>query len=227
VPYSQKEEAKILGARWDSTIKKWYFKGNTNDIPKFRKWILGSHESVVIAYEPLYIIEAKRTCYKCRKETKIIGFGIGKHSILSEYDNKYTFDDFGNYPEEENEIHLAWASNETDIPSLLLKYISRHYNVKTGYSGIAGKCFANHCDYCDSIQGNWYLFSEDSSLSTFTASEKELVDRMSKLKIYSIYTGSALVLNWNIWYCGNDWAYSEYCNWKIKDITSELNIGDI
>lgn len=37
VPYKDKEEAKSLGAKWDSESKKWYVSGNT-DLHQFNKW---------------------------------------------------------------------------------------------------------------------------------------------------------------------------------------------
>lgn len=37
VPYSQKDEAKALGARWDAHNKKWYVPAN-KDLALFAKW---------------------------------------------------------------------------------------------------------------------------------------------------------------------------------------------
>ena len=93
------------------------------------------------------------------------------------------------------------------------------YNVKTGYSSVVGKCFANHCDHCGVIQGNNYLFMEDSPLSTSTPVEKELVERMERLKIYNVYTDVALALDWDISYCSNDWAYTQYNGRPFEDLT--------
>lgn len=38
VPFSEKEEAKNLGARWDSIKKIWYVE-NTSYLPNFTKWL--------------------------------------------------------------------------------------------------------------------------------------------------------------------------------------------
>jgi Domain of unknown function (DUF5710) len=37
VPYSQKDDAKGLGARWDPKMRRWYITGN-DDFLLFRKW---------------------------------------------------------------------------------------------------------------------------------------------------------------------------------------------
>ena len=38
VPFSEKDEAKALGAKWNPKIKKWYVTKNA-DIEKFNKWL--------------------------------------------------------------------------------------------------------------------------------------------------------------------------------------------
>ncbi|MFK5948981.1 MAG: DUF5710 domain-containing protein [Methylococcales bacterium] len=37
VPYSQKDEAKALGAKWDANKKRWYASNNLDD-SLFKKW---------------------------------------------------------------------------------------------------------------------------------------------------------------------------------------------
>ena len=223
VPYAQKEEAKALGAKWDANVKKWFYEGEVKNFPKFGKWILENEEECIIAYENLCIIEGKQTCYKCKKETRVIGLGIREHSKLRLSD-EYIIDDPDDTSEVEDEIFLAWVTSETDIPPLLLRYMKKHYNVKTGFSNQVGKCFANHCEHCGSIQGNYHLFyGENSPISTMTPVESELIDRMSRLKICNIYTDAALVLNWNMGYCSNDWAYTVYCKQFEDIILSEMS----
>jgi len=226
VPYAQKEQAKALGAKWYARIKKWYYDGEVKNFEKFGQWILGEDEECIIVYENLCIIEGKRTCYKCQKETRVIGFGIHEHSKLS-YDSEYLIDDPEDTPGMEDYIFLTWADDESDVPPLLLRYIKKHYNVKTGFSRQAGKCFANHCDHCGYIQGNNYLFHKlDSPLATSVLTEPELIDQMSRLKIHNIYTDAALVLNCDRPYCSQDWAYAVYCKQfddvALSEIDNEL-----
>jgi len=38
VPFTQKDEAKGLGSRWDSTTKTWYVQ-NIDDLTAFKKWM--------------------------------------------------------------------------------------------------------------------------------------------------------------------------------------------
>jgi hypothetical protein len=38
VPFSDKDRAKAVGAKWDKTIKTWYIDADT-DMGKFREWL--------------------------------------------------------------------------------------------------------------------------------------------------------------------------------------------
>lgn len=42
VPYSEKDEAKRLGARWDAIRKVWYVE-NVDNLEKFLKWMSPHH----------------------------------------------------------------------------------------------------------------------------------------------------------------------------------------
>ena len=44
VPFSEKDEAKSLGAKWTPKLKKWYVEERKN-YHKFEKWILGNKEN--------------------------------------------------------------------------------------------------------------------------------------------------------------------------------------
>ena len=97
VPYSEKDEAKQLGARWNPALKKWYVE-NQKDYPKFSKWILGNEEEAYVLCDHFYIVEGKHECFKCHAQTNVIGFGV---------ENFYSF--FDDEPCEywEDEIHIA------------------------------------------------------------------------------------------------------------------------
>ena len=211
VPYAEKDTAKALGAKWNARAKKWYFNGERSDYAKFSEWILRDTDDAVIATDYIYIIEGVQRCWKCGRLTRVIGLGIGEfvHIYGETDDPQYEF--WEDYADEDEELHLAWADREEDIPPKLLNYLKQNYSVKTGYSKtIGGKCFANHCDCCGALQGNWFLFSEpDSPLSTY-AEGQELEDRMSRLKIKGIPIEDDLMLNWDIEFSSNDSAYLKY-----------------
>lgn len=203
VPYAEKDEAKALGAKWDAAIKKWYTDTDPENYVKFAKWILKDTDEAVIAQEYLYIIEGRQQCWKCRHSTRVIGLGIGQFITLYDDDGpRYSVNDV---------LRLAWTDCEEDIPPRLLRYIKQNYSAKTGYSKtLKSQCFANHCDHCGSLQGNWFLFNEPSSPLSSCAEGNELKERLRALKIKMIPIADNLQLNWDISFCSNDFAYYKY-----------------
>lgn len=214
VPYSEKGLAKGLGAQWDPAVKKWFYEGPVSNYVKFARWIAGERELTIIAHECIYIVEGMQTCFRCGKPTRVIGLGIGEHTRLYRNEDgsfeSETIEDLVGY----EPLFLSWVDDEKDIPPALLRYIKRMYNVRTGFSKTAGECFANHCDHCGVIQGNWYLFGEDSPLTAFIPDGPELRAKLSKLKIYCIGIDEDLILNWNFGIGDNDELYLKYGSTK-------------
>ena len=74
VPFSHKDEAKALGAKWDRTKKIWYVPSGVNPEP-FAEWLPGVDRSDPSA-PYIYLVLGKRECWKCHKETSVAAFGI-------------------------------------------------------------------------------------------------------------------------------------------------------
>ena len=224
VPYEEKDEAKSLGAKWDAEVKKWYIDMAREEYIKFAKWILKDTDDAVIATEYIHIIEGEQKCWKCGQWTKVIGLGIGEYVHIFGEADEPEYEIVEDYMEPGEELHLAWVEKEEDIPQKLLHYLKEKYSVKTGYSKtIGGKCFANHCDCCGALQGNWFLFDEpDSPLSSCVGGD-ELVERMRKLKIKGVPIDDDIQLNWTLGFCSNDYAYFEYGQFEELILSSDPN----
>lgn len=206
VPYSEKEQVKELGARWDPDIKKWYYKGLVRDYTKFAKWI-SDDEEITIAFEHIYIVERIRACYKCGKQTRVIGLALGEHMVLYQNDDGTykcdCFEDVYEFPS----LYVTWELCERDIPLALLEYLKSNYNVHVGKSRIGGTYFANHCEHCDAIQGSNYLMEEDIELANQTDKD---VEELKKYTIYDIGIEEDIVLNWVGGYSGYEYVYWKY-----------------
>lgn len=172
VPFAEKDEVKRLGAWWNPEHKKWLVKYRNNYL-KFKKWI-SKESSFYVIYDYFYIIEGIRVCFKCNKNTRVIGFGIEKYIEFSdEYENGYRYN-------MDDEIHIA--SSLKPMPDKLLKFIQHNYNYKNTYSNFAEKTYlANHCENCNIIQGNNYVFHECDSPFFLDEEGKAL-----NLKLYKV-----------------------------------------
>ncbi|MDY2856707.1 MAG: DUF5710 domain-containing protein [Oscillospiraceae bacterium] len=158
IPYSEKDEAKKLGAKWNPKLKKWYVQ-DKKDYYKFSKWILGNEDSATIICDHIYIVEGIRQCFRCKQPTKVIGFGIENMFEIAkpeEYTNVYSPCQYYT-----DEIHIApFLSNFTPE---FLDFLDRNWGYRKDYSKIAGVDYYNHCSCCGVLQGNFYLFDEDDS----------------------------------------------------------------
>lgn len=219
VPYSEKDYAKKLGARWDPQLKKWYCisedLSRVDDYYPFKRWIMDNQSEAIIATEDLYIVESKRICWKCKKTTTVVALGVSSYIGFEEDDGEIYIGEYSYkiHDTKKKPIQLAWVETEKQIPPMLLQFLKNKYNVNTDYSSIAGKCFANHCEHCGSIQGTWYLFFEpDGPFPMNGLSAEQYEERISNLTIFNISLYDDLALNWSVF---NNFQITQYKWMKI------------
>lgn len=144
VPYVEKDQAKALGARWNPELKTWYVT-NKSKYAQFEQWLGGS----LIVYDHIYVVEGIHTCYRCEKETTVIGFG---------FETYYDFHE-PNSDLDDGEIHIGPINSQ--LPKKLAIQLKERYGLRTGYSKTIGSSYcANHCRNCNAFFGNFYLFDE-------------------------------------------------------------------
>ncbi|MFR4986988.1 MAG: DUF5710 domain-containing protein [Lachnospirales bacterium] len=212
VPYTEKDDAKYLGARWNSTLKKWYVE-NEENYYKFIRWIEPYGNMVII--DNLYLVEGTKECFRCGKNTRVIGFGIDKHLDIDTVpdledicDNKELNKQLENMllGINQDDIHIVGSINP--IPKSLMKYIQNKYNYKLRYSKTTHTSnISNCCDNCDVLQGDFFLFDEVDS-PFFIYSEEDV----KNLKIYKIKLKHDLIVNANNGFASFDYMFKEYGN---------------
>lgn len=209
VPYSEKDDAKSLGAKWNPAIKKWYVE-NKENYYKFIRWIEPYGNMVII--DELYLIEGTKKCFRCGKDTRVIGFGIDKHLSIDklleiENDDEIKEILYDKMLEiNQDDIHIVGPIDP--IPETLMKYIQSKYNYKLRYSKtthISSIC--NCCDNCDVLQGDFFLFDEVDS-PFFIHSQEDV----KKLKIYKIKLEQDLIVNAKDGWASFDEMFKKYGN---------------
>ncbi len=209
VPYAEKDEAKALGAKWNPKVKKWYADVPRTDYVKFAKWILRDTDDAIIAMDYIFIVEGQRPCWKCGKSTRVVGLGVGEHVHIFDVGDGPQYEIVEDDADEE--LHLAWTDCEEDIPPKVRRYLKEQYSVKAGYSKTINRtCFANHCDCCGALQGNYFIFDEVDSPLTLMVEGDELVEQAGKLNVLTIPIEDDLQLDWEVGFGSNDYAYFAY-----------------
>lgn len=206
-PYADKEEVKDLGAKWNPAIRKWSYFGKHTEYIKFAKWIMGDENEIVIAADYIYILEAKKKCYRCGKDTRVVALGIADYVKLSK---EFEDDVYIDLVYGDENISLVSELKPKDIPPKILDYLEKNYSLRFGKSTQRGEYYANHCDHCKTIQGdNYVLYESNATFSTDFYGEK-LKERMSAIKVLRIPIEDDIALNWSLIRSSNGSAYACY-----------------
>ncbi|MCL2522862.1 MAG: DUF5710 domain-containing protein [Erysipelotrichales bacterium] len=165
VPYEDKEEAKERGALWNKDLKKWYAPDKTK-YPFFYHWI--SPNSLIIL-DYLYIVEGFRECWRCKKQTKVIAFGI-ENFYLTEGKNMLD--------------HIILCSGFLKMPKSLLEYLDTTYKFRKRFSQTEGhEYYSNGCQYCNALQGDQFLFKFPDSPFVINSAHKAKELTFYKIKL--------------------------------------------
>lgn len=168
VPFSQKDEAKKLGAKWDPEMRKWYITDSLS-LGAFEKWLPSQYTSLMGSGNPVYrlrssyyyIVESYTVCWRCREMTSVHSFMLpSPHEIF-----EYLDEEVGNKTDSggwEARHHNTILSSLVGIPSTVadkLSLVTKRYFPK--YSKKAGYTYyMNHCEHCNAAQGDFYMHSE-------------------------------------------------------------------
>lgn len=146
VPYSEKDQAKALGAWWDPAARTWYVPAGKDPRP-FSKWIPESSELLELL-PPIFVVESRSACWKCGRQvtvgtvaaTSFIESGDDTESVESDL---YLFSGITHLPKQATEALQALNSG-----------------YRRRFSKTAGtKYFMNHCP-CGAQLGDFFMHSE-------------------------------------------------------------------
>ena len=150
VPYPERDEARKLGARWNSDKKSWFIPDSITDINVFQKWL--PKQQGYLVKRPYTLLKARRICWKCSQETSLIALAAKSFYALEFPDDG---DDIWIY-REDPVIFYGIEGLEPDLTNLLTeKFPFFRY---TFSQTIQAKYWANTCIHCKALQGDNYNF---------------------------------------------------------------------
>lgn len=164
VPYSEKDQAKELGAKWDPVKKSWFIPAELNQI-NFEKWLPKNNEKNIdgnIRSVGFFIIESLESCWKCKQDTPVFSFLLPENHQTKEYEDE---------DDEENDRIIWKTENYKSIVSFvsfvnkksieIIQKFSSHYYFDFSKQS-SGSYYMNHCNNCNSKLGDFYMHSEPS-----------------------------------------------------------------
>lgn len=151
VAYSEKDIAKSKGAFWDAEQRTWFVPDH-KDINNFLQWIDTKKVSTIA--KSTFITVNRKQCYKCEENTIVIALASDDFYYL-------------NYDENDKEkwfqtLDFSFFSMPIYIDNEMTSLLNGLFpQFKMGYSRtIGGKYWANHCEYCGALQGDFHMHSE-------------------------------------------------------------------
>jgi hypothetical protein len=172
VPFSEKDLAKSLGARWDPAARKWYVPSDRDTAP-FSRWLRrpdgaappaghaakasgpvdlaqpdptrSDWQDPVVIRSPIYVAETNTHCWKCGGWTVVVA--IGAEDV--EFDGERTRE-------------LVLVSDVDELPGEIAALVARRWPLyRVAYSKtLGGRYYMNHCEKCGATQGDFFLHSE-------------------------------------------------------------------
>lgn len=209
VSYQEKEEVKSKGAFWDIEDKTWYVPAHKN-YNDFIKWI-ESDKFSIIAKKPFFVAQNKRVCWKCSKLTNVIALASNN---FYEFDYVNEDDDNDLTKEWFKQDYFTFFSTPEYIDQEIINLVQKKFPFyKYGYSKtINEKYWANHCENCNALQGDFFNHSEPGG--AFSPISIEECQEITLIKVPSKFD---LTINAGIgWSSIEDMIleYSEKKEWK-------------
>lgn len=170
VPYSQKDEAKSLGARWDPQSKVWYVPDGV-ELGPMARW-LPVLDDCDLEHEPefdvrspyYYVMKSLSDCWKCNAVSSVFSFKLPEEheefEPVEDDEDEFALD--RNLGEWKSHGLRSTVSYVNSLPPRVQKQIRRFTeNFKLAYSKKAGsRYFMNHCQHCGSKFGDFFMHNE-------------------------------------------------------------------
>ena len=209
VPFSQKDDAKARGARWNPELKKWTC-SYRKDYIKFLHWLkeykhfspllsaYGGDYEFDIACDTMYIAEGKKICSECSKVISVIGFAYEYIFSYLLYPDRHVY----NFCYDDLSI-----SSYLDIntPHYIIEILKENFNFSEYYTEANGLVrYANYCPYCQSMQKTYEVGRSDNPFDITTK------ENAQKVTLHSLKLKYDYVLLEGYGICTADWLVRKY-----------------
>lgn len=151
VPYSEKDEAKALGARWNPDMKSWTIEDG-QDTSRFQKWLPKAPEFSIKA-DSFSIVRGHSTCWKCHQSTEVFGIRIDSGTEFVDGQHEQIDGAMLTFVE-----HLS-GDHEDNIKDATDGRLYRDHS-KT----VDSSYLMNHCQHCGVKQGDYGLHQEPGAV---------------------------------------------------------------
>lgn len=170
VPFSDKDEAKRLGARWNPQRRVWYVPPGVDPRP-FARWRSGqaTDQPYRIMSREAYLVTAAEQCWRCKQGFQAVAFLMSPGFILDESTEGGGRERIADW------AFIEYITRLSPEATRFAQGVQPAY--RQGYSRTTeSRYWANHCPSCSALQGDFHLYSEPDG--AFWLAEPEDAARM-------------------------------------------------
>jgi hypothetical protein len=182
VPYVDKDQVKIWGARWDPAKRVWYVPEGVDPRPLAAWFPIQQDDGFCVRADHYYIGQTNKSCWKCHKQTAVFGFLLDKgHDVLTDYDCPNS----GRYVQFWEHVEVpATLDYVSHLPDAMQKRMaSLTADFYPDRSNMASSTYwINHCEWCGAKQGDFYIHEEPGPGGFVPVCVKEA----SKITLYRV-----------------------------------------
>lgn len=178
VPYSEKDQAKGLGAKWDPQKKLWYIPAGIDHV-HFAQWMIENNidkSECNIRSKGFYIVESFEPCWKCKLITPVFSFLLPEYHQTKEYEDE----------DDDDNNCMTWQDRNYKTIISFVDFVSPNCvetinKLTTSFyldfsKQNSASYYMNHCQNCASKLGDFYMHSEPGgAFMPMTPKDAELI----------------------------------------------------
>ena len=156
VSFSEKDEAKRLGARWDPTHKVW-FVSKQSDLVQFRRWFPPPPDCDIRA-RSFGVAESSKPCWKCARTTRVYAIALPQSHSTREI-IEIGEEDVEFWMVQDDPSFVSYLNAVIEPQAAMLREHAPLYFLD--FSKTTGSSYwMNHCEHCGMKQGDFEIHSE-------------------------------------------------------------------
>ncbi|RSK45483.1 DUF5710 domain-containing protein [Hymenobacter rigui] len=159
VSFADKEEAKRKGALWSVADKTWFVPPH-RDYNQFTQW-WEAGEATLILQAPYYVATSTIYCWKCTQSTTVAALAADSYCLL-DYDDSESDEVTEDAPKSwYRQQEFVFISGVGYVDEATTAQLAAAYPFfRLGHSRAGGSYWANHCQHCQALQGDFFLHQE-------------------------------------------------------------------
>jgi len=192
VPFNARDDAKKLGAHWDTHREVWFVPAGVDPGP-FGRW-LPIEPKVNVRSSSYFIAQGSRPCLKCGKLTRVYAFLLPpSHEILIVDGEDEAKDAWDQYDIVASVDYAGYL-----LPSVAeqMKALSPHFR-QDHVRSMAAPRWMNHCEHCGMKRNLEHLHGFGVAFST--------LDEQQEQRIGLRHVAKPFACEGDICYCSCDW----------------------